>query len=75
MHSSLGQTALGEDASPAMIKISGKSEKGMKRIFLRVTDTIRHHDVIVNSQFASPTTAVDKNKPLNVGNGHLQAMV
>ena len=65
MHSSLGQTALGEDASPAMIKISGKSEIGMKRIFLRrVTDMTRHHDdVIVNSQFASPITAADKTSP------------
>ena len=63
MHSSLGQTALGEDASPAMIKISGKSEIGMKRIFLRVTDMTRHHDAIVNSQFASPITAADKTSP------------
>ena len=47
MHSSLGQTALGEDASPAMVKISGKFEIGVKRIFLRVTDMTRHHDVIV----------------------------
>ena len=63
MHSSLGQTALGEDASPAMIKISGKSEIGMKRIFLRVTDTIRHHDVSDNSQFASPITTADTTSP------------
>ena len=59
MHSSLGQTALGEDASPAMIKISGKFEIGMKRIFLRVTDTIRHHDVSDNIQLASSITAAD----------------
>ncbi len=42
-----------------MIKIPGKFEIGMKRIFLRVTDTIRHHDVSDNSQFASPITTVD----------------
>ena len=63
MHSSLGQTALGEEASPAMFKILGKSEIFMKRLFLRVTDMTRHHDVIVNSQFASPITAADKTSP------------
>ena len=63
MHSSLGQTALGEEASHAMFKILGKSEIFMKRLFLRVTDMTRHHDVIVNSQFASPITAADKTSP------------
>ena len=47
MQSPLCQTASGGEAGPAMIKISGKSEIGMKRIFLRVTDMTRHHDVIV----------------------------
>ena len=46
-----------------MIKISGKFEIGMKRIFLRVTDMIRHHDVSDNSQFASPITTVDTTSP------------
>ena len=63
MHSPLCQTASGGEAGPAMIKISGKSEIGIERIFLRVTDMTRHHDAIVNSQFASPITAADKTSP------------
>ena len=61
--SSLGQTALGEEASPAMFKILGKSEIFMKRLFLRVTDMIRHHDVIIDYQFVFVISVADKTSP------------
>ena len=69
MHSPLCQTASGGEAGPAMIKISGKSEIGVKRIFLRVTDTIRHHDVSDNSQLAPPITAADTTSPYMLAGG------
>ena len=61
--SSLGQTALGEEASPAMFKILGKSEIFMKRLFLRVTDMMRQHGVDVGSDLTSLISAAIKTSP------------
>ena len=46
-----------------MFKILGKSEIFMKRLFLRVTDMIRHHDVIIDYQFAFVISVADKTSP------------